>query len=93
VQTLADDDEDLEENIRVALRVPETAVRASLVNVAMADISPLHVGPVVNDLRAPQPGNVPTGELAEGEDVYWREVDDFPFVGDNVDLAQGVDPS
>jgi DNA repair protein RAD57 len=93
VQTLADDDDDLKENIRVVLRVPETPARAPPVNVALADISPLDVGSVVNDLRAPQPGDVPTGELDEDEDAYWREVDDLPFVGDNVDLAQGVDPS
>ena len=91
VQTLADDDVDLKETIPVALGAPETAARAPAVNVALADVSPLDVGSVVNDLRAPQPGDVPTEDLDEDEDAYWREVDDSPFVRDNVDLAQGVD--
>jgi DNA repair protein RAD57 len=93
VQTLADGDDDLEENIRVALRVPETAARAPPVNVALADVSPLDVCSVVNDFRAPQPGDVSTGELEDDEDIYWREVDELQFVRDNVDLAQGMDLS
>jgi hypothetical protein len=60
--------------------MPETVVRTPLVNVALADISPLDVGSVVNDLRAPQSGDGPTDELDEGEDVYWREVDDLPLI-------------
>ncbi|KAI0255400.1 P-loop containing nucleoside triphosphate hydrolase protein [Lactifluus subvellereus] len=96
VETLAEDDLG---NAPRVLSVPATgttAAHAPSANVArppLADVSPLDVGSVVGDLRPPPPGDIPTGELDEDEDAYWREVDDFPFVDDNVDLAQGMDPS
>lgn len=82
-----------------------TAADASAVSVAvhppppLAEVSPLDVGSVVSDLRPsqsqPRPGEIAVGEVAveEDEDAYWREVDDFPFSGDSVDLVQGMDPS
>lgn len=98
VQTLTEDD-DLGNTPRVLSSVPATsttAAHAPSVNVArppLADVSPLDVGSLVGDLRSPQPGDIPTGELDEDEDAYWREVDDFPFIGDSADLAQDIDPS
>jgi DNA repair protein RAD57 len=97
VETLTDDDDGLEENARVAsVVVPAAVAQAPLANLArppLADVCPLDIGSVVSDLRPPQPGDIPAGEPDEDEDAYWREVDDFPFVGDSADLAQGVDPS
>ena len=65
----------------------------------LAEVSPLDVGSVVSDFRPPQPqaqpGEIPVGEVAveeEDEDAYWREVDDFPFSGDDIDLVQDMDP-
>jgi DNA repair protein RAD57 len=64
----------------------------------LAEVSPLDVGSVVSDFRTPQPQAQPgvsAGDVAvedEDEDAYWREVDDFPFSGDDVDLLQGMDP-
>jgi DNA repair protein RAD57 len=79
-----------------------TAAHALAANVGvrppppLAEVSPLDVGSVVSDFRPPQqPGEIPVGEVAveEDEDAYWREVDDFPFSGDSIDLIQGLDPS
>jgi DNA repair protein RAD57 len=67
----------------------------------LAEVSPLDVGSVVGDFRPPhsrpQPRETSGGEVEaedEDEDAYWREVDDFPFSGDGVDLVmQGTNPS
>jgi DNA repair protein RAD57 len=104
VETLAGDDEEPEENrftgmpsvvvpvVPVPVTETEKETHAPLANVAcrppLADVSPLDVGSVVSDLRPPQPGDIPAGELDEDEDAYWREVEDFPFIGDSVELAQ-----
>ena len=65
----------------------------------LAEVAPLDVGSVVGDFRPPQsrpqPRETSGGEAAgdEDEDTYWREVDDFPFLSDNIDLVQGTNPS
>ena len=65
----------------------------------LAEVSPLDVGSVVSDFRVsqppPQPGESPVGEAVvavedDDEDAYWREVDDFPFSGDSIDLIQDI---
>jgi DNA repair protein RAD57 len=89
---------------RMTLTNATAAGLTSAVNLAvrppppLAEVSPLDVGSVVSDSRAsqpqPQPGPSPVGEVAvddEDEDAYWREVDDFPFSGDSIDLIQGID--
>jgi DNA repair protein RAD57 len=61
----------------------------------LAEVSPLDVGSVVPQSQS-QPRETSGGEAVvedEDEDAYWREVDDFPFSSDNVDLAQGKHPS
>ena len=103
VETLADDD-DLG---TVAAPVPSppsmTTVTAApavagalTVGVArppLADVSPLDVGSVASDFQPPRPGDIPVGEVEDDEDAYWREVDDFPFASDSVDVVQTSDPS
>jgi hypothetical protein len=79
------------------------AAHASAASVAvhppppLAEVSPLDVGSVVSNFRRPhlqpQPGEITVGVEDEDEDAYWREVDDFPFSGDGIDLVQGADPS
>jgi DNA repair protein RAD57 len=67
----------------------------------LAEVSPLDVGSVVGDFRPPQshqpqPRETSGGEVLEDEDedAYWREVDDFPFSNDIIDLVQeGTNPS
>jgi len=65
----------------------------------LAEVAPLDVGSVVGDFwrpqSRPQPREISGGELMEDEDedAYWREVDDFPFPNDNIDLVQGANPS
>jgi hypothetical protein len=58
----------------------------------LAEVAPLDVGSVVGDFRPPQlqpqPMETSGGEVVEeDEDAYWREVDDFPFSSDNIDLV------
>ena len=89
---------------RMTLTNATVAGHTSAVNLAvhppppLADVSPLDVGSVVSDSRAsqpqPQPGPGAVGEVTvddEDEDAYWREVDDFPFSSDGIDLVQGID--
>ena len=59
----------------------------------LADVSPLDVGSVTSDFQSPRPGDIPVGEVEDDEDAYWREVDDFPFASDCVDVVQASDPS
>ena len=63
----------------------------------LAEVSPLDVGSVVGDFRPPQSQPQPTetsgGDMVEDEDDYWREVDDFPFSTDNIDVVPGTSPS
>jgi DNA repair protein RAD57 len=59
----------------------------------LADVSPLDVGSVASDFQPTRPGDIPVGEVEDDEDAYWREMDDFPFAGDSVDVTQGSDPS
>jgi hypothetical protein len=60
----------------------------------LAEVAPLDVGSVVGDFRPPQPQPQPREVVEdEDEDAYWREVDDFPFPSDNIDLVQGTNPS
>ncbi|KAI0262889.1 Rad51-domain-containing protein [Gloeopeniophorella convolvens] len=65
---------------------------ASATHHPMAEIAPLDVGAAVDDFQPPQPEGPVAGELDEDEeDAYWREVDDFEFVGDGIYL-QGTAP-
>ena len=59
----------------------------------LADVSPLDVGFVASDFQPPRPGDIPVGEVENDEDAYWREVDDFPFASDSIDVVQVSDPS
>jgi DNA repair protein RAD57 len=103
VETLADDD-----NLgTVTAPVPSppskmTATTAPAVADALtvgvarpplADVSPLDVGSVASDFQPPRPGDIPVGEVEDDEDAYWREVDDFPFASDSIDVVQVSDPS
>jgi len=100
VETLADDDDDRlggnNNNAPVSPRTLRAGVSAppapGVVRPPLADVAPLDVGSVVSDFRHPQPGDVPVGEMEDDEDAYWREVDDFPFADDNVDLVQDTVP-
>ncbi|KAF8497048.1 P-loop containing nucleoside triphosphate hydrolase protein [Russula emetica] len=65
----------------------------------LAEVSPLDVGSVVGDFRPPQSRpqvrETSGGEVVEDEDedTYWREVEDFPFSSDNIDLVHGTNSS
>ena len=99
--------EDLRENVPALTNVA-TGGHAAAVGEAghrppqppLAEVSPLDVGSVVGDFRPPesrlQPGDA-SGEVVEDEDedAYWREVDDFPFASDSIDLdlVQDTNPS
>lgn len=100
--------EDLRENVPALTNVA-TGGHAAAVGEAghrppqppLAEVSPLDVGSVVGDFRPPesrlQPGETSGGEVVEDEDedAYWREVDDFPFASDSIDLdlVQDTNPS
>ena len=66
----------------------------------LAEVSPLDVGSMVGDFRPsqsrPQSGETSGGDVAEEDEdevAYWREVDDFPFPSDSVDLVQRTNPT
>jgi DNA repair protein RAD57 len=69
------------------------ALAAGAVRPALADVSPLDVGSVASDFQSARPGEPPVGGVEDDEDAYWREVDDFPFASDSIDVAQATDPS
>ena len=94
VETLADDD-DLGTVTAPVSSPPSmaTVTAAPAVAGALADVSPLDVGSVASDFQPPRPGDIPVGEVEDDEDAYWREVDDFPFTGDSIDVLQAADPS
>jgi DNA repair protein RAD57 len=69
------------------------ALTVGVVRPPLADVSPLDVGSVASDFQPPRPGDIPIGEVEDDEDAYWREVDDFPFASDSIDVVQVSDPS
>ena len=94
VETLADDDDLGTVTAPVSSPPSMTTVTAApAVAGALADVSPLDVGSVASDFQPPRPGDIPVGEVEDDEDAYWREVDDFPFTGDSIDVLQAADPS
>ena len=94
VETLADDDDLGTVTAPVSSPPSMTTVTAApAVGGALADVSPLDVGSVASDFQPPRPGDIPVGEVEDDEDAYWREVDDFPFTGDSIDVLQAADPS
>jgi len=82
--------------------VPPQSMRAAMTGIALAagavrpplaDVSPLDVGSVASDFQSARPGDPPVGGVEDDEDAYWREVDDFPFASDSIDVVQATDPS
>jgi DNA repair protein RAD57 len=70
-----------------------SALAAGAVRPPLADVSPLDVGSVASDFQSARLGDPPEGGAEDDEDAYWREVDDFPFASDSIDVVQATDPS
>jgi DNA repair protein RAD57 len=97
IETLAADDglgiapvppQSMMMNVTAARALAAGATRPSL-----ADVSPLDVGSVASDFQPPLPGDIPVEGVEDDEDAYWREVDDFPFASDSIDVVQATEPS
>jgi DNA repair protein RAD57 len=69
------------------------ALAAGATRPPLADVSPLDVGSVASDFQPPLPGDIPVVGVEDDEDAYWREVDDFPFASDSIDVVQATEPS
>jgi len=103
VETLADDDDlgtatapvSSPPSMTTGTAAPAVAgaLTVGVVRPPLADVSPLDVGSVASDFQPPRPGDIPVGEVEDDEDAYWREVDDFPFASDSIDVVQASDPS
>ena len=67
------------------------ALAAGVVRPPLADVSPLDVGSVASDFQSARPGDPAMGGAEDDEDAYWREVDEFPFASDSIDVVQATD--